>query len=102
MMYTLNLEQTELTSEETFDGLGWGARHSTFYSVNKGVEYNTPDPLSFGGIQVQMSLDKKQHLRAIYSALDCLGDIGGLYGIFLDIGGLLISIVSWMFGDSLQ
>ena len=101
-MYTINLEQTNLVSEESFDGLGWYPRENTYYSVNKGVVYNTANPTSFGGIQVQISSDKTQHLRAIYSGLDFLGDIGGLYSIFIDIGGLFLSVISWMFGDPLQ
>ena len=49
-----------------------------------------------------MSLDTVQHSREIYSVLDFLGDVGGLYSILLDLGSLLISIITFFFGDALQ
>ena len=49
-----------------------------------------------------MSLNKVLYSRAIYSVLDLLGDVGGLYSILLDIGGYVIAIVTFLFGSSME
>ena len=49
-----------------------------------------------------MSLSNVSHSRSIYSALDFLGDIGGLYSILLDISSILISLIYWLTGDAVS
>ena len=41
-----------------------------------------------------MSLNVKQHVRSVYSILDFLGDVGGLFSILLSIGSLVVSAYS--------
>ena len=41
---------------------------------------------SYGGYSIEMSLDKVEYSRSIYSLLDFLGDVGGLSSILLEIG----------------
>ena len=54
---------------------------------------------SLGGFQIVMSLDVIEHNRTIYNMFDWLGDIGGLLGILASIGGLLISMLTFIFGS---
>ena len=49
-----------------------------------------------------MSLSNVKHSRSIYSALDFLGDVGGLYSILLDISSILISLIYWFTGDAVS
>ena len=49
-----------------------------------------------------MSLDTIQHTRSIYSILDLLGDVGGLYSILLDLCEILVGIPTLLFGSVLQ
>ena len=46
-----------------------------------------------------MSLDVIEHNRTIYNMFDWLGDIGGLLGILASIGGLLISMLTFIVGS---
>ena len=39
-----------------------------------------------------MSLNKRYHIRSVYSVLDFLGDVGGLLSILISIGGVIINI----------
>lgn len=39
-----------------------------------------------------MSLNKRNHIRSVYSVLDFLGDVGGLLSILISIGGVIINI----------
>ena len=49
-----------------------------------------------------MSLDLVAYSRSIYSILDFLGDVGGLYSILLDLGIILVTIQSFVFGSFLE
>ena len=52
--------------------------------------------VSYGGYNIEMSLDKVEYARSVYSLLDFLGDVGGLSSILLEIGlslGFLFSPV---------
>lgn len=44
--------------------------------------------------EIHLSLDRQRYSRETYSFLDWLGDIGGLYGILLSIGGLIVKPLS--------
>ena len=47
-----------------------------------------------------MSLDIVNHHRSIYSILDFLGEIGGLFGILIYIGSIVASLPAFFFGDN--
>ena len=49
-----------------------------------------------------MSLNIMSHNRAIYSVLDFLGDVGGLFDMLKLIGEVLISLMTMIFGSSLN
>ena len=49
-----------------------------------------------------MSLDIINHNRAIYSALDFLGDVGGLLSILGDLGRIIVSLQMLLFGSKIQ
>ena len=57
---------------------------------------------SYGGFMIEMSLDEVVHQRTIYSLLDFLGDVGGLYSILLDFGGMLTFVPGLLCGSSLR
>ena len=92
-----------LESEEQYSGLGFSVLEKEFYQLEKGDEIIDPnDYESFGGIQIYMSMDTKQHSRSIYSLLDFLGDIGGLHTNLLTSGCILTQIFTLVFGSFQQ
>ena len=44
-----------------------------------------------------ISLDTKQYNRSVYSVLNFLGDVGGLFSILLPIGGAFIALLDEFF-----
>ena len=96
-------EKQYLESEENWLGDGFFPREEEFFKLKHFGEYNDGlDPSSFGGIQICMSLDTIQYTRSIYSILDLLGDVGGLYSILLDLCEILVGIPALLFGSVLQ
>ena len=74
-----------------------------WYKLIKSTSFNDgfyPD--SYGGFQIQMSLDTIKFNRSIYNILDFLGDVGGLYSILCDICNILIMVPGFFFGSLLQ
>ena len=57
---------------------------------------------SLGGFHIEMSLDKVKNIRSIYSTLDLLGDVGGLFAILLDSGNILIMVFTFFTGSSMD
>ena len=57
---------------------------------------------SLGGFHIEMSLDEVKNIRSIYSTLDLLGDVGGLYSILLDVGKILIMVFTFFTGSSMD
>ena len=57
---------------------------------------------SLGGFHIEMSLDKVKNIRSIYSTLDLLGDVGGLYSILLDVGKILVVVFTFFTGSSMD
>ena len=83
-------------------GLNFRSESLPFVKLIKSSTYNDGyNPLSVGGFQIGMSLNKVHHSRSIYNALDLLGDVGGLYTILLDIGAIFFSAISFLFGSPL-
>ena len=76
-----------MESEENLSGNNLKPKKHTFYTLNEHVKYNDGSvPTSFGGFQIQKSLDIVNHYRSIYTVLDFLGEIGGLFGILIYLG----------------
>ena len=92
-----------LESEEQYSGLGLSVLEKEFFQLDKGNEIIDPyDQTSFGGLLIYMSMDTKSHSRSIYSFLDFLGDIGGLYAILLDSGNIIVKGLTFFLGSFLQ
>ena len=60
------------------------------------------DEYSLGGFHIEMSLDEVKNIRSIYSTLDLLGDVGGLYSILLDVGKILVMVFTFFTGSSMD
>ena len=97
---SMRIEKRFLESEEVFLGDGFRVKEASFFNLKPSISYNDgSDPTSFGGYAIEMSLDHVFYSRSIYSILDLLGDVGGLYSILLDIGCALVSTLSFLFGS---
>ena len=56
-----------------------------------------------GGIDIFISKELIHHNRAVYSVLDWLGDVGGLYSILIGLGHFIVTTVySFIFGSRLE
>ena len=89
-------------SDQSYDGILSKAKEYSFFSSSLGKEYNTNVERSLGGIQVRMSMDIVNHSRSIYTVLNLLGDIGGLYSLLRRIGSSLLSFFTFMYGSKLH
>ena len=72
------IQEHTLESEESYDGFGVNPREEKFYpmvSVDSQIEHED----ALGGLHITLSHQSTQHTRTIYSALDFLGDVGGLF-----------------------
>ena len=49
-----------------------------------------------------MSVDRQVYERSVYTALDWLGDVGGLLDGLREIGFWLITLVWWVIGNPLE
>ena len=79
-----------MESEESFDGLGLNVREETFYPVSiEQANFKLEDDV-LGGFIVTTSMDTTQHTRAIYSTLDFLGDVGGLFDMLRLVAQVLL------------
>ena len=67
-----------MESEESYNGLGLDVREEVFYPVSQTITTHPKDEGVIGGFIITSSEEVIQHTRAIYSALDFLGDVGGL------------------------
>lgn len=97
-----SLETSQLNDETEFLQLG-NAQQTFFYGKNEKPELipsawnkypSKEDPYSkykFTGIEIGVNPDLKQINRQTYSALDFLGDCGGLFDALLVIGQALIT-----------
>ena len=95
---TFYLRQSFLESEERYLGDGFLPREANWIEVIEQVRLNdgwkSDTILSF---IFMMSLDTKQYNRSVYSVLNFLGDVGGLFSILLPIGGALIALLDEFF-----
>ena len=92
-----------MESEERWLGDGFFPKEEEFFNLIKLDEYNDGlYPNSFGGVQMQMSLNTVLYTRSIYSVLDFLGDVGGLYSILMSLCQIIVGIPTFLFGSKLQ
>ena len=52
--------------------------------------------------EITMSLDTKSYNRSVYSILDFLGDVGGLFSILLPIGGIFVALLDEILNRTLE
>ena len=73
-----------------------------FGPAPNGIKYKEDDP--FVAFEVTFMLNKSRtiHKRSIYTALDWLGDVGGLLDGLRLIGGVVMFFYSLIFGNPLN
>ena len=64
--------------------------------------FKAPQPNAVGSIWLVMSLDVEENERTIYSFFDFLADVGGLKDMLFEIGGFLLSFISFLWGSNLK
>ena len=103
VMQTYSLQKETLESEETYLGIDLFPLEIEFFRLKEGLQFNDGRfEDSFGGFQIQMSLDIVNHNRSIYSFLDLLGDVGGLFSILLSLSQIIVSMAAFIFGISYE
>ena len=63
---------------------------------------NSPDSGSLGGLDLLGSQQTIHHQRQVYSVLDWLGDVGGLYSILISIGHLVVLLWGRVSGSGID
>ena len=99
------LQQHEAESEESFLGLGMiPNNHKTWFDF----ESNEPeisriydDKLLFS-VEIRLSRDVIHHNRSIYTSLDLLGDVGGLFDALKSIMYFIVALYFNVFGNPVQ
>ena len=97
----LMVHEHTLESEETYDGFGWFPREETFYPVGSedlDITYND----TLGGFIITFSNQSTQHTRSIYSALDFLGDVGGLLDMLRLVALTFLQFVALVTGSGID
>ena len=80
-----------MESEETFDGFGFNPREEEFYTTTKNnISWELTVPDILGGYFVILAPEKLSNTRSIYSALDFLGDVGGLFDMLCIVAKLTL------------
>ena len=99
------MQQHEADSEESFLGLGMIPNNEkTWFDFESTVPeldeiYSNELLVS---AQLRLSRDVKHHNRSIYTSLDLLGDVGGLFDALKGIMSFIIAIYFKVFGDPVQ
>lgn len=99
------LQKHEADSEESFLGLGLMENNRRtwfdFASETPITGRTYADDLMFG-LEFILERDLIYHKRSIYTSLDLLGDVGGLFDALKTIMSLLVSLYFSIFGDPSQ
>ena len=53
-------------------------------------------------VEIKLSKDVLHHTRSIYTALDLLGDVGGLYSILISIGEIFLMLPAFASSSGLH
>ena len=84
------------------DGFGIRPREAEFYVVNTDdADFSFQDGV-IAGFLISFNPEIVHHTRSIYSALDFLGDIGGLYDMLKIVAEVLLSVWSLIVGCGLD
>ena len=49
-----------------------------------------------------MDLTTEEHKRDVFTVWDCLGQVGGLYGILCPLGAVIVYVCNFLIGSSLD
>ena len=83
--------------------LGFTEQETTIYGLSQ-VEYEeieSSNPNLIYKLNLMMDRDLETRSRSLYTYFDFLGDVGGLYGIFVQLAQLLLFILSFFSPDSM-
>ena len=99
------LQKHHADSEESLLGLGLipNNQMTWFDFVSRLPDVrDLPDQNYFFSVEFRLNRDVIEHKRSIYTFLDLIGDIGGLLDGLTAIGGFLMSIFCFIFGNPLD
>ena len=99
------IQQHQADSEESFSGLGIASNNKRtwfdYASKLPDTIYNPSDALLFS-IQFKLEKDVLHHNRSIYTFLDLLGDVGGLFDALKGISYITVVIYFQVFGNPMH
>ena len=105
-LYILNtLVRHHVSSEENWLGLGLGSNDKTWfeYQLNSGgSSWKATDPDIFFTFHTVLSQDTEEIRRQIYTVLDLLGDVGGLFDALKAIISVVLSINFMLRGNPVE
>ena len=78
-----------MESEDTYDGFGINPRYEEFFTTAIGDGNFNPGG-DIGGFSIILSTEILHNYRSIYSTLDFLGDVGGLFDMLRLVAGVII------------
>jgi len=104
LIYTL--QEHEADSEESLLGLGFSPNNQrTWFEYTSAVpeirDQYAPDDVLFS-LKIKLDNDVVHHKRSIYTSLDLLGDIGGLFDALKIISSIIITLYFSIFGNPLH
>ena len=98
----MNVIQESLNSYERMVDLGLLPTDKIWYRTYPEKTIKSPLPGRVGGLWIGMSLNRIVHSRTVYSIFDLLADVGGLSDILFQIGGMLLSSITFLTGSGLN
>ena len=97
---SITLQKTTLESDDSLLGLSFDAKEYEFYTRT----FESTDSIDgvLFQLEIKFNTDIVHNTRQVYSGLDFLGDVGGLYDMLVRIGFWLVTLYSYLFGSSLD
>ena len=91
--YAFGFQETQVTSKEDILGYLGGQREYHYYSVKEPFEGVTDN--STVVLQIQMTINQQKQIieRSVYTALDLLGDVGGLFDALKSICSAVLFVL---------
>ena len=96
------IQQQSLESEQEYIGHGINPNWYEFVSVEKTDTFDDLVKDSYGAIALEVSPNSIRNERAVYSLLDSLGDIGGLFSILIYMGRIVVSFLTNLSGSKIS
>ena len=99
------LQKTSISSEERLIGMGiLPSVEKSFFNIKDEPDHLGPNSELLKPITLVIELypDLIQYTRSIYTTLDWLGDVGGLYDAFCMLGSFAIFVYTYIFGNKLD